>query len=69
MLVFGIVYVMFQYLVVKFCSKFIVSEISIVPIAYIFGFGFRKYCFKTVVVSSTEHNLQSLSKAALALLR
>ena len=35
MLAFDIVYVMFQYLVVKFCSKFIISE----------------YCFKTVVIS------------------
>ena len=32
MLVFDIVYVMFQYVVVKFCSKLIISEISILPI-------------------------------------
>ena len=48
MLVFDIVYVMFKYLAVKFCSKLIIPEISIFPI---FDFGFGKYCFKTVVAS------------------
>ena len=42
MLVFDIVYTMFQYPVVKFCSKFIISGISVVPVVYDFRFRLGK---------------------------
>ena len=46
MLVLDIVYAIFQYLVVKFCSKFIISEIPIVSIVYYFRFWLRKILFQ-----------------------
>ena len=51
MLVFDIIYIMFQYLVVKLCSKFIIPEIVMVPKVYYFQFWLRKILFQTVVIS------------------
>ena len=46
MLVFDIVYFMFPFLVVKFCSKVLIPEISTVPIVYYFWFWPRKILFQ-----------------------
>ena len=46
MFVFDIVDIMFPYLVVKFCSKFIIPEISVVPTVYYFWFWLRKILFQ-----------------------
>ena len=46
MLVFDIIYAMFQHLVVKFCSKFIITKVSIIPIVYYCWFWLQKILFQ-----------------------
>ena len=58
MLVFDIASVMFQYLV-KFCSKFIILEISIAPTVYYFRFFVRKILKLQSICCCAIHNLVS----------